>query len=263
MAVKSKLIKVVASQIGPLQAKLRSEIQKKVLELLKEFASGCPNQAKLIRIIKIKNNLLRNINSFQKRVDQVKKIPNSLKPVISGAKVALQIISNIPIPTAIIPPQSGGLGVPMKVLNRYSKAINTITKTIDVLEGDVTSTTSMINLISGPISSLQKRLQSLDIKIQQCSKGNSAVIAEAQPKENTGTEGTPTDSAGNINPDYLYKGYTLEILQDPNSPKIAPRRYALAKNKVGVVVVIGESSFSSSTQVLLDELKFKIDNQLI
>ena len=256
MAIKSKLTKIVASQIGPLQAKLRSEIQKKVLELLKEFASGCPNQAKLMQIIKIKNNLLRNINSFQKRVDQVKKLPNSLKPVISGAKVAIQIISNIPIPTAIIPPMTGGIGVPMSILNRYSKAINRITTTIDVLEGDVGSVTTMINSVSGPISSLQKRLQSLDIKIQQCSNGNPAIIAEAQPKENTGTEGTP-------NSDYLYKGYTLEILQDPNSPKIAPRRYALAKNKVGVVVIIGDSSFSSSTQVLLDELKFKIDNQLI
>jgi hypothetical protein len=186
----------------------------------------------------------------------VKKIPNSLKPVISGAKVALQIISNIPIPTAIIPPMTGGIGVPMSILNRYSKAINTISKTIDVLEGDVTSVSGMINSVSGPISSLQKRLQSLDIKIQQCSNGSPAVIAEAQPKENTGSEGTP-------NSDYLYKGYTLEILQDPNSPKIAPRRYALAKNRVGIVVIIGESSFSSSTQVLLDELKFKIDNQLI
>jgi prefoldin subunit 5 len=252
MSVKSKLIKVVASQIGPLQAKLRSEIQKKVLELLKEFASGCPNQAKLLRIIKIKNNLLRNINSFQKRVDQVKKLPNSLKPVISTAKIALQIISSIPIPTAVPP----GAGIPISILNRYSKAINTISKTIDVLEGDVSSVNTMINSVSGPISSLQKRLQSLDIKIQQCSNGDPAIIAEAQPKENTGTEGTP-------NSDYLYKGYTLEILQDPNSPKIAPRRYALARNKLGIVVIIGESSFSSSTQVLLDELKFKIDNQLI
>ena len=252
MAVKSKLIKVVASQIGPLQAKLRSEIQKKVLELLKEFTSGCPNQAKLMRIIKIKNNLLRNINSFQKRVNQVQKLPNSLKPVIKTATLALKIISNIPIPTSVPP----GAGIPISILNKYSKAINTISKTIDVLEGDVDSVNTMIKSISGPISSLQKRLQSLDIKIEQCSKGSPAVIAEAQPKENTGTEGTP-------NSDYLYKGYTLEILQDPNSPKIAPRRYALAKNKVGVVIIIGESSFSSSTQVLLDELKFKIDNQLI
>jgi len=252
MAIKSKLTKIVASQVGPLQAKLRSEIQKKVLELLKEFASGCPNQAKLLQIIKIKNNLLRNINSFQKRVDKVKTLPNSLKPVINTAKVALQIISNIPVPTAVPP----GAGIPISILNRYSKAINTISKTIDVLEGDVDSVNTMVNSVSGPITSLQKRLQSLDIKIQQCSNGNPAVIAEVQPKGNTGSEGTP-------NSDYLYKGYTLEILQDPNSPKIAPRRYALAKNKVGVVVIIGDSSFSSSTQVLLDELKFKIDNQLI
>ena len=256
MGVKSKLVKLVASQIGPLQAKLRSEVQKKVLELLKEFASGCPNRARMLQIIKIKDNLLKVINSFQKRVDKVKTLPNSLKPVIGTAKLAIEIISNIPIPTAIIPPTTGGIGVPMSVLNRYSKAINVLTKTVDVLEGDVSSVTSMVNLISGPISSLQKRLQSLDVKLQDCSKGDPTIIAQAQPKENTGSEGTP-------NSDYLYKGYTLEILQDPNSPKIAPRRYALAKNKVGVVIIIGDSSFSSSTQVLLDELKFKIDNQLI
>ena len=56
--------------------------------------------------------------------------------------------------------------------------------------------------------------------------------------------------------------YKLEILTDPQSPSIAPRRFAVAKDAKGVVVLKGPKSFSSSTKVLLDEIKFRIDNQL-
>jgi len=56
--------------------------------------------------------------------------------------------------------------------------------------------------------------------------------------------------------------YTLDIVNDPTSPKIAPRRFAVAKDKQGVVVFRGPKSFSSSTTVLIDALKLSIINQL-
>jgi hypothetical protein len=258
MAIQSKISKIVSSQIGPLQGKLRSTIQKKVLELLKEFANGCPNVERMKRIMKTRNNLLNTINSFQKRVDAIKPLANNLQPAITAAGIALNIITNIPVPTAIIPPQVGGVGVPMSVLNRYSKAITVLSATIDVLEADVKAINSIVTTVSVPIATLRDRLQAIDLKIAQCSSNSSdpaALQDTAQPPANTGSEGTP-------NPDYLYKDYTLEIIEDPNSPKIAPRRYAIAKNKKGSIVLRGESSFSSSTQVLLDEIKFQIDRQL-
>ena len=252
MAVKSKISKIVSSQIG-------STIQKKVLELLKEFANGCPNVERMKKIMAIRNNLLNTINLFQKRVDAIKPIVNSLQPAISAGKVAIQVITSIPIPTAIIPPMSGGIGVPMSVLNKFSKAITLLTAIVDVLEADVKAVNSIITGVSIPIKTLRDRLQAIDIKIAQCStdKDNpDTLTAAAQPKGNTGSEGTP-------NSDYLYKGYTLVIIQDPNSPKIAPRRYAVAKDSRGNVKLIGQPSFSSSTQVLLDEVKFQIDKQLV
>ena len=258
MAIKSKISKIVSSQIGPLQGKLRSEVQKKVLQLLKEFANGCPNVEAMKRIIAIRNNLLNAINLFQQRVDAIKPIVSNLTPVISTAKVALEVIINLPTPTAIIPPQTGGVGVPMSILNRYSKTIGILTRTIDVLEADVEAVNSITKSVSIPISTLRNKLQSIDLKIAECSKNNpgiDSILATAQPKGNTGSEGTPDAS-------YEYKGYKLEIVQDPNSPKIAPKRYAIAKNKVGLTVLYGESSFSSDTKVLLDEIKFRIDNQL-
>lgn len=261
MAVKSQISKIVSSQIGPLQGKLRSTIQKKVLELLKEFANGCPNVERMKKIMAIRNNLLNTINLFQKRVDAIKPIVSSLQPAIGAGKIAIQVITSIPIPTAIIPPMTGGIGVPMSVLNKFSKAITLLTAIIDVLEADVKAVNSIITSVSIPISTLRDRLQAIDIKIAQCSTDtngatNASLLATAQPKANTGSEGTP-------DPNYLYKGYTLVIIEDPNSPKIAPKRYAVAKDSKGNVKLIGQSSFSSSTQVLLDEVKFQIDKQLL
>lgn len=56
--------------------------------------------------------------------------------------------------------------------------------------------------------------------------------------------------------------YDLDIINDPTSPKIAPRRFAVAKDQAGVVVFRGPKSFSSSTAVLIDALKLSITNQL-
>ena len=73
--------------------------------------------------------------------------------------------------------------------------------------------------------------------------------------------------AGSTDPEVSFrstngKDYKLSVQTDPNSPSIAPRRFAVAKDQIGVVVLRGPSSFASSTDVLIQELKFRIDNQL-
>lgn len=61
--------------------------------------------------------------------------------------------------------------------------------------------------------------------------------------------------------DLTYRGYLLKIIRDPASPKLAPRHFAVAI-KDGKQELKGPASFSSSKEVLLDEIKFRIDNQL-
>lgn len=56
--------------------------------------------------------------------------------------------------------------------------------------------------------------------------------------------------------------YELRIKNDPQAPPIAPRRYAVAINPEGVEMFVGDKSFASDVEVLLNEIKFRIDNQL-
>jgi len=215
---------IIARQVGSIQGKLVSQVQGQVLSVLSKFTSQCPNVKELEKIIKIKNNLLKNINALERRIQKLRSVANKLDASIRTARVAIEIIKRIPIPTVLtfIPGQSGGLvkGVPYSTLTKLSDRLIKLNKLLDALEADKQGIIGVINTVSLTLGNLKRRLEVIDI------------------------------------------GYTLEIVQDPNSPKIAPRRYAIAKDKAGIIVLYGPSSFSSDTQVLLDEIKFRIDNQL-
>lgn len=62
-------------------------------------------------------------------------------------------------------------------------------------------------------------------------------------------------------PELFYKGYQIKILRTPESPVLAPRHFAAAF-KDGKQEIKGPDSYSSSKEVLLAEIKFRIDNQL-
>ena len=258
MAIIPQISGVIARQVGNIQGKVSAQVQGRVLEILSKFSSQCPSGPEIKKIITQRNNLITTINAFERRINALKSTANRFNGAINSVRAAIQVIKAIPLPTAIIPPMSGGLGIPINVLTRYSDALIRLNKFLDALEADRLGVLGIIDSASNTLNTLKQRLNAIDLAIQECSKESpdlSSILAEAQPKQNTGSEGIP-DS------EYEYKGYKLEIIQDPNSPEIAPRRFAIAKDRRGIVVLQGPSSFSSDTQVLLDEIKFRIDNQL-
>ena len=258
-----KLSGIIARQVGSIQGKLVNQVQNQVLNVLSKFSSQCPNAKEIEKIIKIKNNLLKNINALERRIQKLRSVANKLDASIRAARIGISIIKRIPKPTVfkVIPGQSGGvvIGVKFSALTRLSDRLIKLNKLLDSLEADKAGILGVINTVSVTLGGLKRRLEAIDLAIQGCSKDSaqlSQIVASVQPPENTGSEGTPLD------PDYYYKGYELAIVDDPNSPSIAPRRYAIAKDRAGVIVLYGPSSFSSDTKVLLDEIKFRIDNQL-
>jgi hypothetical protein len=253
---------IIAKQVGSIQGKLVNQVQNQVLNVLSKFTSQCPNAKEIEKIIRIKNNLLKNINALERRIQKLRSVASKLDASIRAARVAISIIKRIPRPTVLkFVPDPGALviGVKFSALTRLSDRLIQLNKLLDALEADKAGILGVINTVSVTLGGLKRRLEAIDIAIQGCSRDSAElnqIVASAQPPQNTGSEGTPLD------PDYYYKGYELAIVDDPNSPKIAPRRYAIAKDKIGVIVLYGPSSFSSDTKVLLDEIKFRIDNQL-
>jgi hypothetical protein len=56
--------------------------------------------------------------------------------------------------------------------------------------------------------------------------------------------------------------YLIKIVNDPTAPDIAPRRQAIVQDFRGVTVLQGPVSFASRPEILIEEMKFRIDNQL-
>jgi len=69
------------------------------------------------------------------------------------------------------------------------------------------------------------------------------------------------EAEAETDPDLTYKGYLLRIQRTPESPVLAPRHFAVAI-KDGKVKIKGPNSYSSSKEILLEEIKFRIDNEL-
>ena len=241
---------IVAILVGTLRAQLVLRIQKEVIKMLGKFMNQCPNPKDLQRIIKTRNNLLKNINSFQKRIDKLSKIAQTLLITVAAVRILVKIITSIPIPTAVPP----GAGIPISILTKYSNALIKLNKTLDKLIAEAAAITALILSISAIIKSLKARLDAIDVQIKACIKNPNQVVVQVSVAE-TSANAIPEG-------DFYYKGYKLEIIQDIIEYKLAPQRHAIAIDKRGIVVLHGPSSFSSSTEILLDEIKFKIDNEL-
>lgn len=263
MSFKSTISKAIASQAGRLQAELTTQVQNRVLDLLKEFANQCPNRDRLLAIVEIKNKLSNAVNGVQKRVSSLKSTTDKIDSSVKTGKAAIAVIKRIPRPTVLqVVPSSGALvrGLPVSTLMKLSDRIVQVSNIINVLEAEKSNILGIISSAESTLTSVRNRIDALTLAVEKCLKelgedDAKNALRQIQPLENTGSE----DGLGD---EYFYKGYRLAILQDPQSPAIAPRRYAVAKDKIGVIVLYGPPSFSSSTKVLLDEIKFRIDNQL-
>ena len=109
-------------------------------------------------------------------------------------------------------------------------------------------------IIEGPKASGKSHLVRLWQKKSNCNIFSSEEVnRELLLVTNNTTENLETPVVSNLN------GFTFDILTDNTNPVgTLKRRFAVAKNKRGVIQLRGESSFSASDQVLIDELIFYI-----
>jgi hypothetical protein len=272
MAKYKKLANAVAPQLGRLQGELESKVKKEALKLSDKFVSSCPIPEELEKIIKVRNILVNNLDGFRKRAKKIASIASVLELPISATKIYIILLKVAPRPSTIGTPPGAQGGVIYsettgQIAARASKLRNA-ELLVDNLEDDVATIKAISGGVDVSLGGVITLLNSVDINVQKCVEDLatsgadiSNLVLTAQPRENTGSEGTP--EGGN----YTYRSasgrdYVLAIIEDTSVTGPAPRRVAVAKDNIGVIILRGQPSFSSSTQVLLDELKFKIDNQL-
>jgi len=231
--------------LSKLKEELKLKVNLEIDKMLLKFELGCPTLPELQLIIDTRNALIEKIQKVLNRVESLKKFTEEIRPyptVVSGVITTLKLL---PVPNIYT---TAGLIVTFGDLLADAK---------DLVKSIADGICDFDNIIGRTEQELQRlitRLEGLDALIANCieeEEDSLTAVPTIQLTNNTVT----TEGFG-------YRGYLIRIQQDPQSPSIAPRRFAVALNQSNVVVLRGQPSFSSSTQVLIDEIKFRIDQLL-
>jgi hypothetical protein len=276
---KSKLPEVVAIAIGMLKAMVYAYLEQEVYKLIERLKRECPPPAVLIALTKKVDTLNTLISKTEKKIDQYGKFPKMLVPAIVAGKVIVEILSHMAIPSTIgTPPGPQGgviVSVPTGKIQSASNKLVWVRKMVETLEDDVIAINSMVQDAKGVFNPLKVLLGRIDGLLARCAENPNMTAEERNALVdgiqggNNSTNATGKGNRTDFNKDggvpYTSKGgyvYTLSVIQEINTQTIIPRRRAIAKDFRGVTVLQGPLSFASSEEVLMDEIKFRIDNQL-
>lgn len=264
MKYKSQLALIVATQLGNLLGKLEANLLIKLREIVARYQTTCPDANSLRRTISLLNNVNRVASTLEKTKNTFRRTSDRLTPVINSLTTLTTVLRTLPIPTAV-----AGVGVPIGFTNRYAELLtNTSTFLQDIKEEQaiILKLLNSTDGISDDITQLVATLQSLLNKCVNDNPDLGPLLEEFQRTQSSiPLEGDSTNLG--LGPNNSYKAsngrvYFFEIINDTTLDAPVNRRLAVAKDNTGVVVIKGEPSFSSSTKVLIDELKLRIERQL-
>lgn len=258
----------------------------KVKEILLNFAEGvCPTQQQIDKFVNIRNNIVEQLTKVYEKVDRLSSnisgVTNFLTLILTGIKVISgvarglslgTIVSPFPIPGAI----SSGISSAQGEIEKAKFKADGAQKLVPIT-GGLISANIAIKLFANALRDLICTIEALDISMIECS---------SQPPLDTPPEQVQAvklqlakefqaklipisadvisfveqdvEETENSLLDTTYKGFNFEIEEIPFSPTVNRKR-ALAKNSDNITLLQSELSFTSTPNILIEELKFVID----
>tara|TARA_B100000575_G_C23056732_1_gene608348 strand:- start:290 stop:1138 length:849 start_codon:yes stop_codon:yes gene_type:complete len=273
-----EISKFVSKLVGEVQGRIMAKVTEVVAEAQEKLQGQCPPVPDLERIIKQRDNLINATNGIEKKLEPIEKFADKMENPIKTAKIIITILEFLPIPSTIGTPPTGSpsdvggtiYSMPTGKLNRFASLLRIACKIVETLERERKNIKEITSIGLSSIQPTREKLESIDFNLFECVND---LGEDDRDRINNLVQNLPSnegigllDSTSPTNFNY-YKpssgiNYNIRIINDPDSPSFAPRRYAAVFTQDGVEVLRGPTSFSSSTRVLVDEIKFRINNQL-
>lgn len=235
-------------------------------DLIAKFEIQCPPKNDLLAFIKTKNRITGALTQIQNQFQTLDRTQTTLNGVVTALTTVTTIIKTLPAPTAI-----AGVGIPISVITTLSDTLDRLSDKIRSGKGSLDSIPEVLDLLEGFITQINSKLQTLDQNILGCLESELEGMTEDEKVDffeeigfqiqgdNINETISLEDQLqpGSDNPLY-YKGFLLTIEYDSLNEFPFPRRRVRGKKRTQEVV--GEYSYSFTTQILVDEVKFEIDN---
>jgi hypothetical protein len=247
--------------------------------LIERLQQSCPPKVELEIIISQKNSIATALTQTQTALNTMVQTGQTVTGIINVTDIALRVIKNLPLPTSVPP----GVGIPISIINRFTDTLIKLSDLIKTNRGIVASITPAVQSLNGDIQTILGKLAQLDTLLAGCLEQATIGLTDDEKEDyftrlgiNLNTLDTTSDPqvnlvggqaledslAPNSNDPLIYKGFKLIIDNDKENKLSFPRRRIVATRIANGVQIVGDYSFSSSTQILVDEVKFQIDKYL-
>ena len=251
-----------------------------------QFDNGCPAPQELTKIIQQKNQINQALTQALGALGTIEKTSGTIKGILDAMDTAIKAIKAIPIPSAITPLAPAGIGpslIPGRIFPILADALITLRDFVKTNKGVVEQIPSAISSIQSAIQGTINNLNSLDTLISRClNQQTSNLTPEAKEAyfNQIGFALTQTGNNSNSNINIsvnsileaqlqpnsnnplFYKDFKLTLeYNNSNRFSFPSRRIKGVNDKTGQIVYNygGKYSYSSSTEVLFDEIKYQID----
>lgn len=227
-------------------------------------SKNCPSPNELKSIIRKRNRIVKILNTIYKFTDSLVKATGVVLSLVQIFKLVKGVVVSLPIPQAIGTPPAkdfGGLiaAQPMSATLKNADNLNKFDSYIKKYEGLTIMILAVLTVLRAVLKMAIDLLKGLDGMIQTCAQEylnkeeitleeiDAELLAALEERE----EETPLDP--------FINGFQISVVTDNKTPVgQLKRRYAVAKNSQGIILLKGEPSFSASDQILIEELKFYI-----
>ena len=247
--------------------------------LIERLQQSCPPKTELEVIIRQKNSIATALTQTQTALNTMVQTGQTVTGIINVTDIAVRVIKNLPLPTSVPP----GVGIPISIINRFTDTLIKLSDLIKTNRGIVASIAPAVQSLNSDIQTILGKLAQLDALLAGCLEQATIGLTEDEKEDyftslgiNLNTLDTTSDPqvnlvggqaledslAPNSNNPLVYKGFKLILDNDKENKLSFPRRRVVATRIADGVQIVGDYSFSSSTQILVDEVKFQIDKYL-
>lgn len=274
--LQSKLSEFVLSNLARVQALVITKVNDEINKILLELLNDCPPPDRLERLARIVKNLRPPLTKAEENLEQARKVADILEPAIDAAVLILLFLTYNPLPVVsfngqqlplqAVPPTGGILKSRTQGQENDSSAmLKWYAEFIKMLQDEGRAIAQGVQATEGLFDPIINALETIDALIQACLT-NQDLSDEERKLLVDSIQSKLNDELSITGISYVSKKsgrtYTIKVIQDPESPDIAPKRQAIVQDFRDITVLTGPSSFASDPDILVEEIKFRIENQL-
>lgn len=213
------------------------------------------------KLEKQKNSANNILNLTTRQVENLNNLIKTLSGIVTIMNTIIQIITSLPIPSqfstiGIIVTFSYKIQQAGNKINLISSAISSTQPFLNILNNEITQTKVKIDILDNIIALIKAFLSDRNSEYNKDNQNNNIIDKQKQINNIT----------GNNNIIGSYKEYTFILKQEENQKfqiGSIKRNYAVAINNKGIEILKSDFSFASEPQILIDQLKYEIDNLII